>query len=72
MLLNSEWVERFIHACAKVRSARRLSLAAGQLVYSTTPEGRCWVVKAGYVKLLDPRRRQSIHPADPGPRRSLR
>jgi CRP/FNR family transcriptional regulator, cyclic AMP receptor protein len=55
MLLNSEWVERFIHACAKVRSARRLSLAAGQLVYSTTPEGRCWVVKAGYVKLLDPR-----------------
>ena len=55
MLLNSEWVERFIHACAKVRSARCLSLAAGQLVYSTTPEGRCWVVKAGYVKLLDPR-----------------
>src|SRR3954453_1806563 len=55
MLLNSEWVERFIHACAKVRSARRLSLAAGQVVYSTTPEGRCWVVKAGYVKLLDPR-----------------
>ena len=54
MLLNSEWVERFIHACEKVRSARRLSLAAGQLVYSTTPEGRCWVVKAGYVKLLDP------------------
>ena len=55
MLLNSEWVERFIHACVKVQSARRLSLAAGQLVYSTTPEGRCWVVKAGYVKLLDPR-----------------
>jgi hypothetical protein len=55
MLLNSEWVGRFIHACVKVRSARRLSLAAGQLVYSTTPEGRCWVVKAGYVKLLDPR-----------------
>src|SRR3954464_6568201 len=31
------------------------TLAAGQLVYSTTPEGRCWVVKTGYVKLLDPR-----------------
>src|SRR5690606_37308928 len=33
MFLNSERVERFIYACAKVRSARCLSLASGQLVY---------------------------------------
>ncbi len=55
MLLKAGWSERFIHACAKVRSARRRSLAAGQLVYSTIPDGRCWVVVAGYIKLLDPR-----------------
>jgi CRP-like cAMP-binding protein len=55
MLLKTEWVERFVQACAKVRSARRRPLTAGQLVYSTLPEGRCWVVAAGYVKLLDPR-----------------
>lgn len=50
MLLKAGWSERFIHACAKVRSARRRSLAAGQLVYSTIPDGRCWVVVAGYIK----------------------
>jgi hypothetical protein len=55
MLLNAEWSERFIQACAKVRSARRRSLPAGQLVYSTIPDGRCWVVVAGYIELLDPR-----------------
>ena len=55
MLLQSEWLDRFIPTCARVRSARRRTLAAGQLVYSTFPDGRCWVVVAGYVKLLDPR-----------------
>jgi CRP-like cAMP-binding protein len=55
MLLRSEWLDRFIPTCARVRSARRRTLAAGQFVYSTFPDGRCWVVVAGYVKLLDPR-----------------
>jgi hypothetical protein len=55
MLLKTEWVERLIQACATVRSARRRSLAAGQPVYSTMPVGRCRVVTAGYVMVLDPR-----------------
>jgi CRP-like cAMP-binding protein len=55
MLLRSEWLDRFIPTCARLRSARRRTLAAGQFVYSTFPDGRCWVVVAGYVKLLDPR-----------------
>ena len=55
MLLKSEWAERFIKVCAKVPSVRRDSLTAGQSVYLGMPEGRCWVVAAGYVKLLDPR-----------------
>jgi CRP/FNR family cyclic AMP-dependent transcriptional regulator len=55
MLLNTEWAGRFIQACAKVPSTRRQSLAAAQVVYSTMPEAQCWVVTAGYVKLLDPR-----------------
>ena len=55
MLLNAEWTARFLRACAKVRSARRRSLASGQPIYSTMPEGRCWVVKEGYVKVIDPR-----------------
>jgi CRP/FNR family cyclic AMP-dependent transcriptional regulator len=42
MLPKAAWAERFM-------------LAAGQPVYPTMPDGRCWVVKAGYVKLLDPR-----------------
>jgi CRP/FNR family transcriptional regulator, cyclic AMP receptor protein len=55
MILRDEWAERFMTACGKVQSARRRSLAAGQTVYSTMPDNRCWVVAAGYVKLLDPR-----------------
>jgi CRP/FNR family transcriptional regulator, cyclic AMP receptor protein len=55
MILKSEWADRFIRACAKVRSARRRPLAAGQTVYATKPEGQCWVVSPGYVKLIDPR-----------------
>ena len=56
LFLKAEWVDRFIHACVKVRSARRRSLAAGQTVYSDVPDGQCWVVTAaGYVKVLDPR-----------------
>ncbi len=55
MLLKTEWVERFIGACAKVRLARRRALTGGHLIYSTIPEGRCWVVTTGYVKLIEPR-----------------
>jgi CRP-like cAMP-binding protein len=54
MLLKSEWAERFINTCAKVKSARRRSLAAGESVYLTEPKERCWVVTSGYVRLLDP------------------
>jgi len=53
MLFKSEWAERFSGCCSKLRSARRRSLPAGQTVYTATPGGRCWVVTAGYVKLLD-------------------
>jgi CRP/FNR family transcriptional regulator, cyclic AMP receptor protein len=55
MLLKNEWTGRLLQACAKVSSARLQSLAAGQSVYSDMPEGLCWVVKAGYVKVIDPR-----------------
>jgi CRP-like cAMP-binding protein len=55
MLLKSEWAEKFLSLCAKLQSARRRSLAAGQPIYLTVPEGRCWVVASGYVKVLDPR-----------------
>src|SRR4051812_24194765 len=44
MILEKKWAERFLQACAKVRSARRRSLATGELVFSTTPDGWCWVV----------------------------
>jgi hypothetical protein len=33
MLLKSEWAERFINTCAKVKSARRRVLAASESVY---------------------------------------
>jgi CRP-like cAMP-binding protein len=55
MFLKADWAERFVRACAKVPSARRHSMASGQSIYSAVPEGRCWVVTAGYVKVLDPR-----------------
>ena len=54
MLLKTEWIERFVAACSEVRSTRQRTLAAGHAIYATVPEGRCWVVKTGYVKLLDP------------------
>jgi len=53
MLLKSEWAERFINTCTKVKSARRRRLAGGESVYLTEPKGRCWVVASGYVRLLD-------------------
>lgn len=55
MLLRKDWAERFVKACARVRSARRRSLTSGKVVYPSFPEGRCWVVACGYVKVLDPR-----------------
>lgn len=54
MLRKSEWAERFINTCAKVKSARRRVLAASESVYLTEPKERCWVVASGYVRLLDP------------------
>ncbi len=56
MLLQSEWVTSFIRTCAAVRSARRRSLGAGDVVYLGSPAGRCWLVASGYVKLIDPRK----------------
>lgn len=55
MLLKSEWSDRFLRMCASVRSARRRSMPSDRTIYSATPEGRCWIVATGYVKLLDPR-----------------
>ena len=56
MLLKSEWA-RAIYPRLAPRCDRRVDgrWPPGNSVYSTTPEGRCWVVTAGYVKLLDPR-----------------
>jgi CRP/FNR family cyclic AMP-dependent transcriptional regulator len=54
MLLTKEWAERFLRSFARLKSARRRSLASGEVVYPTFPEGRCWIVAAGYVKVLDP------------------
>ena len=55
MQIEKKWAERFVRACAKMPSARQRSVKSGQWVYSTTTEGRCWVVASGHVKLLDPR-----------------
>ena len=55
MLLKSEWAERFMRACARVKSCQRRSVASGKVIYPSFPEGRCWVVASGYVKVLDPR-----------------
>jgi CRP-like cAMP-binding protein len=53
MQVKIEWAERFVLACTRMRSARRQSLAAAQPVYLSIPDGRCWAVRSGYVKLLD-------------------
>ncbi len=55
MLLKREWADRFVSACAKLNTARRRSLAAGEMVYASTPQRRCGIVETGYVKILDPR-----------------
>ncbi|WP_422929472.1 Crp/Fnr family transcriptional regulator [Singulisphaera sp. PoT] len=55
MLLTPEWSERFIKACERLKSARRRTVASGEVIYSSAPEGRCWAVAVGYVKVLDPR-----------------
>ena len=55
MLLKSAWAEHFMRTCVKVKSARRRTLTGGKVIYSSVPEGLCWVVAAGYVKILDPR-----------------
>jgi CRP-like cAMP-binding protein len=60
MLLTGEWAARFIQACAKLQSAQRRSLPSGQPVYLTTPDGPCWLVASGYVKLLDARNAGSL------------
>ena len=55
MILKSEWSERFVRACIKLPSSRRRTFADRTTFYTEIPEGRCWVVISGYVKLLDPR-----------------
>lgn len=55
MLLKSDWTERFMRTCARVKSCHQRSVTSGELIYSSFPYGRCWVVAAGYVKILDPR-----------------
>lgn len=55
MRVEKRWAERFVRACMGVPSARRRTLASGELIYSGTPGGLCWVVSSGYVKLIDPR-----------------
>jgi CRP/FNR family cyclic AMP-dependent transcriptional regulator len=55
MNLKKKWAERFVQSCSKLRSARRTTVPAGQTIYSNTPEGRCWIVISGYVKIIDPR-----------------
>ena len=55
MLLKSEWADQFMRTCLRVKSARRRRLTSGQAIYSSVPAGLCWVVVAGYVKILDPR-----------------
>jgi CRP-like cAMP-binding protein len=53
MLLDFEWADRFLKACARLRSAHRRRLEAGRPIYSGVPKGRCWVVARGYVRLFD-------------------
>lgn len=55
MLLDSDWAERFLGACAKLPTLRRGTLASGEMLYSAAPAGRCWVVANGYIKVVDPR-----------------
>lgn len=53
MRIEKKWAEKFTRVCAQVPSARRRSLTSGEMIYAAWPEGRCWVVAAGYVKLID-------------------
>jgi CRP/FNR family cyclic AMP-dependent transcriptional regulator len=53
MRIEKKWAEQFTRVCAQVPSARRRSLTSGEMIYAAWPEGRCWVVAAGYVKLID-------------------
>lgn len=55
MRVEKKWAEQFTRACARVRSARRRSLSGGEAIYLAAPDGRCWAVTTGYVKLIDPR-----------------
>jgi CRP/FNR family transcriptional regulator, cyclic AMP receptor protein len=53
MQLKREWANRFLDACKFLRITRRQLLTSGSPVYVARPEGRCWIVRSGYVKLLD-------------------
>jgi CRP-like cAMP-binding protein len=55
MLLDSNWVEAFLRRCRQVPGARRQAFAAGKPIYLQAPQGRCWLVATGYVKLIEPR-----------------
>jgi CRP-like cAMP-binding protein len=53
VILNKHWAERFGAQCAKLRSARKRSLADGESVYLAVPPGRSYLVTTGYIKLFD-------------------
>jgi CRP/FNR family transcriptional regulator, cyclic AMP receptor protein len=53
MLLERKWSELFVKNCAAVPSARRRSFTNRESIYLRNPEGRCWVIASGYVKLVD-------------------
>ncbi|MDG3006491.1 Crp/Fnr family transcriptional regulator [Paludisphaera mucosa] len=55
MILEKSWAEDFVKAAAQVRTARRRSLKSAETVCTDPTAGRCWVVAAGYVKVVDPR-----------------
>jgi CRP/FNR family cyclic AMP-dependent transcriptional regulator len=53
MQLKRAWAEMFLQACTEMHSAKRTSFADEHAIYLLIPEGRCWIVRTGYVKLLD-------------------
>ena len=50
MLLKSEWAERFINTCAKVKSARRRVLAAGDQGMKTKQVADVFQVSRSWVR----------------------
>jgi CRP/FNR family cyclic AMP-dependent transcriptional regulator len=53
MQLKRAWAETFLKACTRLHSAKRTSFRDEHVIYLSIPEGRCCIVRSGYVKLLD-------------------